>query len=143
MNGSKQYISESNNNENDNKLQLSCLSTIDETHEENYKQSSLISHPPSPQSSDNPCSSRDDADDECSPSEGNTDRVADSKEKDNSAEMSKVLDDMNSYKYCNTNILDNLDKINFKSSMDRFVFVNLPLTNSQKEELLLSMFSKV
>ena len=137
MNGSKQYISESNNNENDNKLQLPCLSTIDETHEENYKQSSLISRPPSPSSS------RDDADDECTSSEGNSDRVADSKEKDNSAEMSKVLDDMNSYKFCNTNILDNLDKINFASSMDRFVFQNLPLTNSQKEQLLLSMFSKV
>ena len=138
MNGSKQYISESNNNEDDNKLQLLDVSTIDETHKENYKQSSLISHPPSPSSS------RDDADDECTSSEGNTDRVADSKEeKDNSEEMSRLLDDMNSYKYCNTNILDNLDKINFKSSMDRFVFVNLPLTNSQKEQLLLSMFSKV
>ena len=141
MNGSKQYISKSNNNKDDNKLQLSCVSTCDETHKESYKQSSLISHPPSP------CSSRDDADDECS-SEGNSDRVADSKEedekeKDNSAEMSKLLDDMNSYKYCDTNILDNLDKINFKSSMDRFVFQNLPLTNSQKEQLLLSMFSKV
>ena len=137
MNGSKQYISESNNIKNDNKLQLLDVSTIDETHKENNKQSSLISRPPSPSSS------RDDADDECTSSEGNSDRVADSKEKDNSAEMSKVLDDMNSYKYCNTNILDNLDKINFASSMDRFVFVNLPLTNSQKEELLLSMFSKV
>ena len=137
MNGSKQYISESNNIKNDNKLQLLDVSTIDETHKENNKQSSLISRPPSP------CSSRDDADDECTSSEGNTDRVTDSKEKDNSAEMSKVLDDMNSYKFCNTNILDNLDKINFASSMDRFVFVNLPLTNSQKEELLLSMFSKV
>jgi hypothetical protein len=137
MNGSKQYISESNNIKNDNKLQLSCLSTIDETHEENNKQSSLISRPPSPSSI------RDDADDECTSSEGNSDRVADSKEKDNSAEMSKVLDDMNSYKFCNTNILDNLDKINFASSMDRFVFKNLPLTNSQKEQLLLSMFSKV
>lgn len=137
MNGSKQYISESNNIKNDNKLQLLDVSTIDETHKENYKQSSLISHPPSPSSS------RDDADDECTSSEGNTDRVADSKEKDNSAEMSEVLNDMTTYKYCNTNILDNLDKINFASSMDRFVFVNLPLTNSQKEELLLSMFSKV
>jgi len=140
MNGSKQYISESNNNENDNKLQLLDVSTIDVAHEESYKQSSFISRPPSP------CSSRDDADDECSSSEGNSDRVTDSKEeneKDNSAEMSRVLDDINSYKFCNTNILDNLDKINFKSSMDRFVFQNLPLTNSQKEQLLLSMFSKV
>ena len=143
MNGSKQYISESNNNENDNKLQLLDVSTLDVAHEESDKQCSLISHPPSPQSSDNPCSSRDDADDECSSSYGNSDRVADSKEKDNSAEMSEVLNDMTTYKYCNTNILDNLDKINFASSMDRFVFVNLPLTNSQKEQLLLSMFSKV
>jgi len=138
MNGSKQYISESNNNENDNKLQLLDVSTLDVAHEESYKQSSFISRPPSP------CSSRDDADDECT-SEGNTDRVTDRKEneKDNSAEMSRVLDDINSYKFCNTNILDNLDKINFASSMDRFVFQNLPLTNSQKEQLLLSMFSKV
>ena len=137
MNGSKQHISESNNNENDNKLQLLDVSTLDVAHEESYKQSSLISRPPSP------CSSRDDADDEYSPSEGNSDRVTDRKEKDNSAEMSRVLDDINSYKFCNTNILDNLDKINFASSMDRFVFQNLPLTNSQKEQLLLSMFSKV
>ena len=137
MNGSKQYISESNNNENDNKLQLLDVSTLDVAHEESYKQSSFISRPPSP------CSSRDDADDECTSSEGNSDRVADSKEKDNSAEMSEVLNDMTTYKYCNTNILDNLDKINFASSMDRFVFQNLPLTNSQKEQLLLSMFSKV
>jgi len=137
MNGSKQYISESNNNENDNKLQLLDVSTIDVAHEESDKQCSLISHPPSPRSS------RDDADDECSSSEGNSDRVTDSKEKDNSAEMSRVLDDINSYKFCDTNILDNLDKINFASSMDRFVFQNLPLTNSQKEQLLLSMFSKV
>ena len=136
MNGSKQYISESNNIKNNNKLQLSCLSTIDETHEENNKQSGLISRPPSP------CSSRDDADEYRD--EGNTDRVADSKkEKDNSEEMSKVLNDMTTYKYCNTNILDNLDKINFASSMDRFVLENLPLTNSQKENLLLSFFSKV
>lgn len=136
MNGSKQYISESNINQNDNKLQLLDVSTIDVAHEEKFEQSDVILKAPrnSP--------SRNETNDTRS-SEGNTDRVADSKEKDNSAEMSRVLDDMNSYKFCNTNILDNLDKINFASSMDRFVFVNLPLTNSQKEQLLLSMFSKV
>jgi hypothetical protein len=105
-------------------------------HEEKFEQSDVILKAPrnSP--------SRNETNDTRS-SEGNTDRVADRKEEDNSAEMSRVLDDMNSYKFCNTNILDNLDKINFASSMDRFVFVNLPLTNSQKEQLLLSMFSKV
>lgn len=140
MNGSKQYISESNINQNDNKLQLLDVSTIDVAHEEKFEQSDVILKAPrnSP--------SRNETNDTRS-SEGNTDRVADrkedEKEKDNSAEMSRVLDDMNSYKFCNTNILDNLDKINFASSMDRFVFQNLPLTNSQKEQLLLSMFSKV
>jgi hypothetical protein len=136
MNGSKQYISESNINQNDNKLRILDVSALDVAHEEKFEQSDVILKAPrnSP--------SRNETNDTRS-SEGNTDRVADSKEKDNSAEMSRVLDDMNSYKFCNTNILDNLDKINFASSMDRFVFVNLPLTNSQKEQLLLSMFSKV
>lgn len=140
MNGSEQYISETNNTQNDNKLRILDVSTLDVAHEEKFEQSDVILKAPrnSPR--------RDDADDECSPSERNSDRVADSKEedeKDNSSEMSKVLDDMNTYKYCNTNILDNLDKINFKSSMDRFVLENLPLTNSQKENLLLSFLTKV
>ena len=69
--------------------------------------------------------------------------VIDTKTKDNSEEMSRLVKDMTSYTYCNTNILDNLDKVNFASDMDRFVFQNLPLTNSQKEQLLLSMFTKV
>ena len=141
MNGSEQYISESNNNENDNKLQLLVVSTLDVAHEEKFEQSDVILNAPrnSP--------SRNETNDTRS-SEGNTDRVADrkeedEKEKDNSAEMSRLVKDMTSYTYCNTNILDNLDKVNFASDMDRFVFQNLPLTNSQKEELLLSMFSKV
>ena len=141
MNGSKQYISESNNNENDNKLQLLDVSTLDVAHEEKFEQSDVILNAPrnSP--------SRNETNDTRS-SEGNTNRLADKKEeeeeeKDNSEEMSRLVKDMTSYTYCNTNILDNLDKVNFASDMDRFVFVNLPLTNSQKEQLLLSMFSKV
>ena len=141
MNGSEQHISESNNTQNDNKLRILDVSTLDVAHEEKFEQSDVILNAPrnSPR--------RDGTDDTLS-SEGNTDRVADrkeedEKEKDNSEEMSRLVKDMTSYTYCNTNILDNLDKVNFASDMDRFVFVNLPLTNSQKEELLLSMFSKV
>lgn len=58
-------------------------------------------------------------------------------DKDNNEEISKVLEDMCSYKYCKTDILH---KVNFMSDMDKFVFDSLPLTNSQKEELLLSLY---
>ena len=141
MNGSKQYISESNITQNDNKLRILDVSTLDVAHEEKFEQSDVILNAP------RNSHSRNETNDTLS-SEGNTDRVADRKEeeeeeKDNSAEMSRLVKDMTSYTYCNTNILDNLDKVNFASDMDRFVFVNLPLTNSQKEQLLLSMFSKV
>ena len=59
-------------------------------------------------------------------------------EKLNVKEMEKAYEDITTYKYCKT---DMLKKLEFKSKMDQFVFEHLPLTNSQKEELLLSMFS--
>lgn len=58
-------------------------------------------------------------------------------DKDNNEAITKVLEDMSSYKYCKTDILH---KVNFMSDMDKFVFDSLPLTNSQKEELLLSLY---
>lgn len=58
-------------------------------------------------------------------------------EKDNNEELTKVLEDMDTYKYCKTDILH---KVNFMTKMDKFVFDSLPLTNSQKEELLLSLY---
>ena len=58
-------------------------------------------------------------------------------DKDNNEAITKVLEDMCSYKYCKTDILH---KVNFMSDMDKFVFDSLPLTNSQKEELLLSLY---
>ena len=59
-------------------------------------------------------------------------------EKLNVKEMEKAYEDITTYKYCKT---DMLKKLEFKSKMDQFVFEHLPLTNSQKEELLLSMYS--
>jgi hypothetical protein len=58
-------------------------------------------------------------------------------EKDNNEELTKVLEDMDTYKYCKTDILH---KVNFMSKMDKFVFDALPLTNSQKEQMLLELF---
>lgn len=58
-------------------------------------------------------------------------------DKNNNDELTKVLEDMDTYKYCKTDILH---KVNFMSQMDKFVFDSLPLTNSQKEELLLSLY---
>lgn len=67
-----------------------------------------------------------------------SDKVEDSKiEKNNNEELTKVLDDIDTYKYCKTDILH---KVNFESKMDKFIFDSLPLTNSQKEQLLLSLF---
>jgi hypothetical protein len=57
--------------------------------------------------------------------------------KDNNEELTKVLEDMDTYKYCKTDILH---KVNFMSKMDKFVFDSLPLTNSQKEQLLLELY---
>jgi len=56
---------------------------------------------------------------------------------DNSEEINKVLEDIDTHKYCKTDILD---KVKFASKMDKFVFDSLPLSNSQKEELLLSLY---
>ena len=65
-------------------------------------------------------------------------KVEDSKiEKNNNEELTKVLDDIDTYKYCKTDILH---KVNFESKMDKFIFDSLPLTNSQKEQLLLDLF---
>jgi hypothetical protein len=58
-------------------------------------------------------------------------------EKNNYEEIDKVLKDMDTYRYCKTDILD---KVRFESEMDKFVFDSLPLTNSQKEKLLLDMY---
>ena len=67
-----------------------------------------------------------------------SDKVEDSKiEKNNNQEITKVLDDIDTYKYCKTDILH---KVNFESKMDKFIFDSLPLTNSQKEQLLLELF---
>lgn len=59
------------------------------------------------------------------------------KEKSNEDEITKVLLDMDTYKYCKTDILH---KVKFENKMDEFVFNSLPLTNSQKEELLLELY---
>lgn len=63
----------------------------------------------------------------------------DAKEDDkvNNEEITKVLEDMDTYKYCKTDILH---KVNFMSKMDKFVFDSLPLTNSQKEQMLLELY---
>ena len=67
-----------------------------------------------------------------------SDKVEDSKiEKNNNEELTKVLEDIDTYKYCKTDILH---KVNFESKMDKFIFDSLPLTNSQKEQLLLDLF---
>jgi hypothetical protein len=67
-----------------------------------------------------------------------SEKVEDHKiEKNNNEELTKVLDDIDTYKYCKTDILH---KVNFESKMDKFIFDSLPLTNSQKEQLLLDLF---
>lgn len=66
-------------------------------------------------------------------------KVEDNKveEKNNYEEITKVLEDIDTYKYCKTDILH---KVNFESKTDKYIFDSLPLTNSQKEELLLSLY---
>jgi len=59
-------------------------------------------------------------------------------EEDNSDELKRVLEDMETMKYCKTSILR---EVQFMTTEDKFVFDSLPLTNSQKEELLLSLYS--
>ena len=58
-------------------------------------------------------------------------------ESKNYEEIDKVLKDMDTYRYCKTDILD---KVRFESKLDKFVFDSLPLTNSQKEQLLIDMY---
>lgn len=58
-------------------------------------------------------------------------------ESNNYEEIDKVLKDMDTYRYCKTDILD---KVRFESKLDKFVFDSLPLTNSQKEKLLIDMY---
>lgn len=55
----------------------------------------------------------------------------------NKAYMNKILLDMNSQTFCKSNILN---ECNFMSKTDKYIFDSLPLTNSQKEELLLSIY---
>ena len=55
----------------------------------------------------------------------------------NTAYMNKVIEDMNTHTYCKTNILN---ECKFANKMDEYIFNGLPLTNSQKEELLLEVF---
>lgn len=59
-------------------------------------------------------------------------------EKDNSEEIERVFKDITTYKYCNTPILHNLK---FESKLDEFIFNQLPLSNSQKEKLLIDVYS--
>lgn len=58
-------------------------------------------------------------------------------ETNNYEEIEKVLKDMDTYRYCKTDVLD---KVRFESSIDKFVFDSLPLTNSQKEKLLIEIY---
>ena len=55
----------------------------------------------------------------------------------NTAYMNKVIEDMNTHTYCHTNILN---ECRFANKMEEYIFNGLPLTNSQKEELLLEVF---
>ena len=55
----------------------------------------------------------------------------------NKAYMNKILLDMNSQTFCKSNILN---ECNFISKTDKYIFDSLPLTNSQKEQLLLSIY---
>ena len=57
----------------------------------------------------------------------------------NPDELKRILEDYASLKYCKTNIIAEA-RSRFDSKMDLFLFDALPLTNSQKEELLLSLF---
>jgi hypothetical protein len=66
--------------------------------------------------------------------------ITDGKDGTNKAYMNKVLLDMNSQTFCKTNILN---ECNFMSKTDKYIFDSLPLTNSQKEELLLSIYKRV
>lgn len=59
------------------------------------------------------------------------------KDENNLKEMEKVLEDMTTQKYCKTNIIKD---VNFTSEEDEYVFNRLPLSNSQKEQILLELY---
>ncbi len=59
------------------------------------------------------------------------------KQKDNSEEIEKVFKDITTHKYCKTDIMHNLK---FESKLDEFIFSSLPLSNSQKEKLLIDIY---
>ena len=61
------------------------------------------------------------------------------KEVDNSDELERVYKDITTKKYCKTDILNNLS---FESEIDKYVFDFLPLSNSQKEQLLLNIYKE-
>lgn len=65
------------------------------------------------------------------------DKVQPNADGTNTAYMNKVIEDMNTHTYCKTNILN---ECKFANKMDEYIFNGLPLTNSQKEELLLEVF---
>lgn len=58
-------------------------------------------------------------------------------ENNNAEEIEQVYKDITTYKYCNTPILHNLK---FESELDEFIFNQLPLSNSQKEKLLIDIY---
>ena len=65
------------------------------------------------------------------------DKTENKKEKDNGEEIERVFKDITTYKYCNTPILHNLK---FESKLDEFIFNQLPLSNSQKEKILIDIY---
>lgn len=68
-----------------------------------------------------------------------TEKKEELKETDNNEELERVYKDITTQKYCKTDILNNLT---FESEVDKYVFDFLPLSNSQKEQLLLNIFKK-
>ena len=70
--------------------------------------------------------------------EENSEESDTKEEKDNSKEIERVYKDYTTKEFCKTDILN---KLNFRSKLDEYVFNSLPLTNSQKEELLLLIYA--
>ena len=66
------------------------------------------------------------------------DKTENKNEKDNGEEIERVFKDITTHKYCKTDILHNLK---FESKLDEFIFSSLPLSNSQKEKLLIDIYS--
>ena len=65
------------------------------------------------------------------------DKTENKNEIDNGEEIERVFKDITTYKYCNTPILHNLK---FESKLDEFIFNQLPLSNSQKEKILIDIY---